>query len=357
MTVRPYVEIPRPYQTGPHRFHVELHFPASARRRAEQHQSIARELARIYDVEANTPYKLNPRWSIYEETWGNRERFGHPDYRRLNVSGTPRVLARYLAALPRVLTATERLATRAARAFGTWRRSLVAVLSGHLEYEDPATLRIRAKDFRAEVLDTLVGYLALGAPRTLHRDPARPLWEQADAVASEVWHDSPVDPWSVPEADIQAQLERMQHTELSIVDGPETEQPTVMVPDTVDELLELSGPAQKAPVEHVPKLVRTTHTLDVTGHGEQMATPGTRPAPTCRTGGGALPVRSRRERRRRRARAEVRGTVPTRPSATAGLSVFALSRTVLSSQRSHGRNPEGVIDPGVPRPQEECVVI
>ncbi|GAA3086999.1 hypothetical protein GCM10020000_87160 [Streptomyces olivoverticillatus] len=146
-----------------------------------------------------------------------------------------------------MLTATERLATRAARAFGTWRRSLVAVLSGHLEYEDPATLRIRAKDFRAEVLDTLVGYLALGAPRTLHRDPARPLWEQADAVASEVWHDSPVDPWSVPEADIQAQLERMQHTELSIVDGPETEQPTVMVPDTVDELLELSGPAQKAP--------------------------------------------------------------------------------------------------------------
>ncbi|MEU5425791.1 hypothetical protein AB0H73_09305 [Streptomyces olivoreticuli] len=52
-----------------------------------------------------------------------------------------------------------------------------------------------------------------------------------------------------------------------------------------------------------------------------------------------------------------RGTVPTRPSATAGLSAFTLSRTVLSGQRSHARNPEGVLDPGVHRLQEERVVI
>ncbi|MGW1976641.1 hypothetical protein [Streptomyces sp. NPDC001889] len=251
MTVRPYVEIPRPYETSPNRFDVELFFPASSKRRAEQHHKIAWELARIYDVDAATPFKINPRWSVYEEQWGNGQPHGWRDYRRLDVHGKPRALARYLAALTRVITSIERMATRAARTFGTWRRSLIAQFSGHLEYEDPTTLRIRAKDFRTQALDTLVGYLAPGAPRAPHRDPSRPLWEQAATVANEVWEETGgVDPWSVPEDDVRAHLDRMRHIELSVVAEPAAPSAhAVTVPDTVEELLELSGPADRAPAE------------------------------------------------------------------------------------------------------------
>ncbi|MFI0742490.1 hypothetical protein ACH4PU_31100 [Streptomyces sp. NPDC021100] len=303
MTARPYVDIPRPYQTSSNRFHTELSFPASVRRRAEQHQAIARELARIYDVEATTPFKFNARWSVYEENWGNRERYGWPDYRRLQVSGAPRALARYLAALPRVLTGIERLATRAARAFGTWRRSLIAVLAGHLEYEDPTTLSSRAKGFRAEVLDTLIGYLALGAPHALPRNCERPLWEQADVVANEMWRERPVDPWFVPEADIQAQLERMLTTELSIVDVPKPQEPPVTVPDTVEELLELTRPAQQGPVEHVPGCNGSSVTADeqIAGSLEQAPTPdkrSVRPTLMCRVDGAVLPAHPYSARRR-----------------------------------------------------------
>ncbi|MDJ0347211.1 hypothetical protein QMK19_39085 [Streptomyces sp. H10-C2] len=258
MSPSSYVEIPRPYLQCPNRFDVELAFPAASKARAEQHQRLAWELARIHDVEARTPYKVNPRWSIYEENWGNGQRHGWLNHRRLEVHGTPRALARYLAALNHVLTSIERLATRAARAFGCWRRSLLAQVSGHLDYEDPTTLRIRAKDFRAAALRHLTGFLAQGAPHPGHRDNSRPLWEQAAAVASEVWHETGgIDPWAVPEEDVEQQLARMDHTDLSIVDqqpaAPEPQADAVPVlPDTVEEFLVMSGPAHQAPREHVP---------------------------------------------------------------------------------------------------------
>ncbi|MEW2434298.1 hypothetical protein AB0952_08955 [Streptomyces caniferus] len=256
MTSRPYVEIPRPYEYSPDRFDVELNFPASSRKRAEQHQRIAWELARIHDVDAHTPYKVNPRWSVYEENWGNGQRHGGPDYRRLEVHGNPRSLARYLTALQRVLTAVERLATRAARAFGSWRRSLLAQFEGHLEYEDPTTLRIRAQDFRSTALTKLTGFLAQGAPDAGHRDPSRPLWEQADTVAAEVWAQAGgVNAWEAPEEEVQEQLRRMLPLQLSVVEAPESREVTPQVPDTVEELLELTGPAEQAPAEHMPAAV------------------------------------------------------------------------------------------------------
>ncbi|MEU6331556.1 hypothetical protein ABZ851_30395 [Streptomyces sp. NPDC047049] len=259
MTSRPYVEIPRPYEFSPDRFDVELNFPASSRKRAEQHQSIAWELARIHDVEAHTPYKINPRWSVYEENWGNGQRHGGPDYRRLEVHGNPRSLARYLAALQRVLTAVERLATRAARAFGSWRRSLLAQFEGHLEYEDPTTLRIRAQDFRSAALTQLTRFLAQGAPDAGHRDSSRPLWEQADTVAAEVWAQAGgVNAWEAPEDEVQEQLQRMLPLQLSVVEAMESREVTPQVPDTVEELLELSGPAEQAPAEHVPAAAPAT---------------------------------------------------------------------------------------------------
>ncbi|PNG17014.1 hypothetical protein [Streptomyces cahuitamycinicus] len=203
-----YVEIPRPYESGPDRFTVELHFPAASKRRAKQHHDVAWHLADVHGVEASTPYRVNPRWSIYEENWGNRERHGWLDERRLRVDGPPRALARYLAALTRVLDAVEGLATRAVRAFGAWKRSVA--VEPHLEYEDASTMRIRSREFRADALGALVRGLAGAVSDSPVRDSSRPLWEQYGTVAAEVWADAGgVDLVEAPEEDVAAHLARM----------------------------------------------------------------------------------------------------------------------------------------------------
>jgi hypothetical protein len=180
-----HVEFPRPYESAPGRFTVDLAFPAQSKRRAQQHHDVAWTLADVHGVEASTPYKVNPRWSVYEENWGNKERHGWLDMRRLTVQGGARAVARYLVALERVLDEVEALATRAVRVFGAWKRSVAA--EPHLEYEDASTMRTRAREFRADVLHALVQ--GLGAPRrgAAERDSSRPLWEQYGAVADEVW--------------------------------------------------------------------------------------------------------------------------------------------------------------------------
>ncbi|MFF7838846.1 hypothetical protein ACFZC6_08525 [Streptomyces ossamyceticus] len=180
-----YVEIPRPYESSPGRFTVELYFPAASKRRAVQHHHVAWHLADVHGVEASTPYKVNPRWSIYEENWGNGERHGWLDERRLRVDGAPRALALYLAALTRVLDEVEGLATCAVRAFGAWKRSVAA--EPHLEYEDASTMRVRSREFRADVLSALVRGLRGTMSDSSERDSSRPLWEQYGVVAGEVW--------------------------------------------------------------------------------------------------------------------------------------------------------------------------
>ncbi|MFI9078725.1 hypothetical protein ACIGW8_19990 [Streptomyces sioyaensis] len=203
-----YVEIPRPYESGPGRFTVELHFPSTSKRRAVQHHHVAWYLADVHGVEASTPYKVNPRWSIYEENWGNGERHGCLDERRLRVDGSPRALARYLAALTRVLDAVEGLATRAVRAFGAWQRSVAA--EPHLEYEDASTMRVRSREFRAEALSALVRSLRGTVPDAPGWDSSRPLWEQYETVAVEVWAETGgVDLAEAPEEDLAAHLARM----------------------------------------------------------------------------------------------------------------------------------------------------
>ncbi|MCD9903197.1 hypothetical protein LUR56_31090 [Streptomyces sp. MT29] len=203
-----YVEIPRPYETGPGRFTVELRFPASSKRRAEQHHHVAWRLADVHGVEARTPYKVNRRWSVYEEQWGNGERHGGLDYRGLTVQGGARAVAGYLAALERVLDTVEGLATRAVREFGAWKRSVAA--EAHLEYEDATTLRIRAREFRADALRVLVS--ALGGPVAdgPGADGSRPLWEQSRAVAAGVWaRAGGVDLVEAPTEAVAAHLARM----------------------------------------------------------------------------------------------------------------------------------------------------
>ncbi|MER6616359.1 hypothetical protein [Streptomyces xantholiticus] len=180
-----YVEIPRPYESAPGRFTVELVFPAQSKRRAQQHHDVAWTLADVHGLEMSTPYKVNPRWSVYEEKWGNGERHGWLDMRRLRVDGPPRPLARYLVALERVLDEVEALATRAVRVFGAWKRSISA--EPFLEYEDATTMRVRAREFRADVLHALAQRLGARRRPAGQRDSSRPLWEQYGAVAEEVW--------------------------------------------------------------------------------------------------------------------------------------------------------------------------
>lgn len=203
-----YVEIPRPYESGPDRFTVELHFPAASKRRAEEHHHVAWHLADVHGIDARTPYRVNPRWSVYEENWGNGERHGWIDLRRLTVQGSPRTLARYLAALTRVLDTVEGLATHAVRAFGAWKRSVAA--EPHLEYEDESTMRVRAREFRAAALSALVRGLGDAVPDAPVRDSSRPLWEQYGTVAAEAWAEAGgVDLAEAPEADVAVHLARM----------------------------------------------------------------------------------------------------------------------------------------------------
>ncbi|MGP4046895.1 hypothetical protein [Streptomyces sp. 2A115] len=179
-----YVEIPRPYESAPGRFTVDLVFPAQSKRRAKQHHDVAWAMADVHGVEASTPFALNPRWSYYKEMCGTDERYGGLDDRRLTVQGAARAVARYLVALERVLDEVEALATRAVRVFGVWKRSIVA--EPFLEYEDASTMRVRSREFRADVLRTLVRGLGSRTWPTGERDSSRPLWEQYGAVAEEV---------------------------------------------------------------------------------------------------------------------------------------------------------------------------
>ncbi|MFF8789153.1 hypothetical protein [Streptomyces sp. NPDC015125] len=180
-----YVEIPSPCESAPGRFTVDLVFPVQSKRRAKQHHDVAWTLAGVHGLEVSTPYKVNSRWSIYEEKWGNGERHGWLDERRLRVDGPARALARYLVALERVLDEVEALATRAVRVFGAWKRSVEA--EPFLEYEDATTMRVRAREFRADVLHALAQGLGARRRTAGERDSSRPLWEQYGAVAEEVW--------------------------------------------------------------------------------------------------------------------------------------------------------------------------
>lgn len=248
MTSRSYVSIPRPYETAPGRLNVTLVFDAADAHRAGEHRATAVELARLYGVEHRTPFRATRNWTAYQEmTYGKK--FGHLDPRRIEVWGPTRNIARYLAALPRVLAGLESAATRGARAFGQWRRSLLAELSGHLEFEDPTTLRIRAKAFRTQVLAHLVTFLLTGPDPARGRDNRTPLWEQSALVAAEAWEAAPVDPWAIDEHALQEVLNRVHWIEEPSVVQPTTPQPAPAAPDTVEEFLELAGPASLAPVE------------------------------------------------------------------------------------------------------------
>ncbi|MFF4647456.1 hypothetical protein [Streptomyces sp. NPDC001389] len=169
------------------RTQARLEFPAARSWRAAEHRAVAAELARLYGLKTTAPRRL-----LADGTHTGAEL-----PRRLDVVGAARTMDRYLAALPRVIARLENLATRAARKFGTWRRSLMAVLSGVLDDQSPAEVQRKARAYRSAVLARLISFMAQG-PSTASDDARAPLWERVDAMAAEVWALAPVDPWGTP---------------------------------------------------------------------------------------------------------------------------------------------------------------
>ncbi|MGW6979630.1 hypothetical protein ACWGE1_09300 [Streptomyces sp. NPDC054932] len=207
-TATGYVTV-RPFTAGG-RTEARLTFPARRAWRAAEHKGIAAEVASLFGLAVSTPRRMLAD--------GRPE--GREETRVLLVSGAERQMTRYLRALPQVLAGLERLATRAARQFGAWRRSLMTVLGGHLDAETPTTLRARAREFRSAVLARLAGFMRTGAPHPSGTDLRAALWDQVDAVAAEVWAAAPIDPWALA-ADVatehQAAAEAPEHPHLDAV--------------------------------------------------------------------------------------------------------------------------------------------
>src|SRR5690606_30344038 len=108
------------------------------------------------------------------------------DARTLDVHGTPRDVARFMSALPRVLEGTEIRASEAARLYGRWERHSTA--RPHLAGMAPSQRRMLARDFRAAAFQVVVDIL-LDLPDTV---PAAqggiPPWDQVYPLAAGIAH-------------------------------------------------------------------------------------------------------------------------------------------------------------------------
>ncbi|MFD8155346.1 DUF6884 domain-containing protein [Streptomyces sp. NPDC059720] len=138
----------------------------------------ARRLAVIYRVEARHPHR-----TLHYNPASPDAPLSTPDELRLDVSGDPERVARFLSAVPRYLARVEALATKAARVYGQWARS--AAGEEALEYVDAGGRRAYARRFRAEAFAAVADFLGISAlPRYV--DPAAPMWDQAARIAWDV---------------------------------------------------------------------------------------------------------------------------------------------------------------------------
>ncbi|MGW3929823.1 DUF6884 domain-containing protein [Streptomyces microflavus] len=148
----------------PARAHGRLTFPGEAAKSAAR-ASAARRFATLYRVQV----RARP-----------------DDSRTLNVHGTPRDVARFLSALPRVLERTEIRASEAARLYGRWERHSTA--GPYLAGMAPHQRRARARDFRAAAFQVVVDIL-LDLPDTV---PAAtggiPPWDQVYPLTAGIAH-------------------------------------------------------------------------------------------------------------------------------------------------------------------------
>ncbi|MFI8515311.1 DUF6884 domain-containing protein [Streptomyces sp. NPDC085460] len=136
----------------------------------------AREFAAAFGVETREVCVIKRGTYTGEEriTWLPRV---------LTVHGDAESVARYVAALPRIIDYTETLATQAARSYGHWSRRAIA--EPHIENLDAAGRRAAARAFRAAAF--LAAARVLARPEDTDEvtvvDQALAPWEQVDAIA------------------------------------------------------------------------------------------------------------------------------------------------------------------------------
>ncbi|MEU7153861.1 DUF6884 domain-containing protein [Streptomyces sp. NPDC045456] len=165
--------------TVDHRGNGEAHldFPhASGKGKARA--AAVRRLAVIYNVTARHPWR-----TLHYNPASPDAPAPTPDELRLDVSGDPERVARYLSAVPRYLARVEALTTKAVRVYGRWARS--AAGEEALEYTDAGGTRAYARRFRADAFAAVADFLGISAlPRYV--DPAAPMWDQAARIAWDV---------------------------------------------------------------------------------------------------------------------------------------------------------------------------
>ncbi|GHH56082.1 DUF6884 domain-containing protein [Streptomyces candidus] len=157
---------------------ARLDFPRAAGK-GKPRAAAARRLAVIYKVTARHPWR-----TLHYNPASPDAPAPTPDELRLDLSGDPERLARFLSAVPRYLARVEALATKAARVYGRWARSVAAEEA--LEYVDAGGRRAYAARFRAEAFAAVADYLGITGLPPLPLDSSRPMWDQARAVAYDV---------------------------------------------------------------------------------------------------------------------------------------------------------------------------
>lgn len=130
---------------------------------------------------------------------------GRPqDARVLDVHGTPRDVARFLSALPRVLEKTESTASEAARLYGRWERHSNA--RHHLAHVPTAQRRALARDFRAAAFQVVIDVL-LDRPDTVpEATDSIPPWDQVYPLAAGIAHYYWFDPAALADPDETARI-------------------------------------------------------------------------------------------------------------------------------------------------------
>ncbi|MFE7332560.1 DUF6884 domain-containing protein [Streptomyces sp. NPDC057565] len=110
----------------------------------------------------------------------------HREARAIYTKGTPRQVARFASALPRILEGAETLATHAALLYGRWERHPAS--AQHLEDVDTPGRRELARRFREEAFEVVVETL-LDPPECIEEakvDLAP--WDQVDVLAGGIAH-------------------------------------------------------------------------------------------------------------------------------------------------------------------------
>ncbi|MFJ9580842.1 DUF6884 domain-containing protein [Streptomyces sp. NPDC101191] len=143
------------------------------------------------------------------------------DTRSLDVHGTPRDVARFLSALPRVLDRTEGRVSDVARLYGRWERHSAA--RPHLDGMPPRQRRAHARDFRAAAFEVVIDTL-LNLPDSVPpAEDGLPPWDQVYPLAAGIAHYYWFDPAAEADPDETARIlaaADRSHVTVAPVPGP-----------------------------------------------------------------------------------------------------------------------------------------